>query len=69
VIWERTARELQPHEASHQQNGTYASSSAITDGQHVYAWFESQGMYVYDVDGKPVWQKDLGDKSRKKARQ
>jgi outer membrane protein assembly factor BamB len=62
VIWERTARELQPHEASHQQNGTYASSSAITDGQHVYAWFESQGMYVYDMDGKLIWEKDLGDK-------
>jgi len=62
TIWERTARELQPHEATHGENGTYASSSAITDGKHVYAWFESQGMYVYDMDGKPVWQKDLGDK-------
>ena len=41
----------QPHEASHQDNGTYASSSAITDGRRVYAWFESQGMYVYDMDG------------------
>jgi len=62
TIWERTAREELPHEASHQENGTYASSSAITDGQRVYAWFESQGMYVYDMDGTPLWQKDLGDK-------
>jgi outer membrane protein assembly factor BamB len=62
TIWERTAREQRPHEASHQDNGTYASSSAITDGKRVYAWFESQGMYVYDMDGKPIWQKDLGDK-------
>src|SRR5262249_17453889 len=30
VVWERTAREEQPHEAAHQENGTYASSSAIT---------------------------------------
>jgi fermentation-respiration switch protein FrsA (DUF1100 family) len=51
TIWERTATEAKPHEASHQDNGTYASSSAITDGRRVYAWFESQGMYVYDMDG------------------
>ena len=63
TIWERTAREEQPHEASHQDNGTYASSSAITDGQRVYAWFESQGMYVYDMDGTLLWSKDLGDKT------
>ncbi len=62
TVWERTAREELPHEAAHGENGTYASSSAITDGQRVYAWFESQGMYVYDMDGKPLWQKDLGDK-------
>ena len=62
TVWERTAREEQPHEASHQDNGTYASSSAITDGQRVYAWFESQGMYVYDMDGTLLWSKDLGDK-------
>jgi outer membrane protein assembly factor BamB len=62
TVWERTAREEQPHEATHQDNGTYASSSAITDGQRVYAWFESQGMYVYDMDGTLLWSKDLGDK-------
>ena len=62
TIWERTAREQRPHEASHQDNGTYASSSAITDGRRVYAWFESQGMYVYDMDGTLLWDKDLGDK-------
>jgi outer membrane protein assembly factor BamB len=63
VVWERTAREARPHEATHQDNGTYASSSAITDGQHVFAWFESQGLYAYDVDGKLLWSKDLGDKN------
>jgi outer membrane protein assembly factor BamB len=62
TLWEQTAREELPHEASHGENGTYASSSAITDGQRVYAWFESQGMYVFDMDGKALWQKDLGDK-------
>jgi len=63
TVWERTAREEQPHEATHGENGTYASSSAITDGARVYAWFESLGMCVYDMDGKLLWSKDLGDKT------
>ena len=62
TLWERVAREELPHEATHGDNGTYASSSAITDGRRVFAWFESQGMYVYDMDGKLLWSKDLGDK-------
>jgi outer membrane protein assembly factor BamB len=62
VVWQRTAREEVPHEASHQDNGTWASASAITDGQHVIASFESRGIYCYDMNGTLVWQKDLGDK-------
>jgi outer membrane protein assembly factor BamB len=62
VVWERTAREETPHEASHQDNGTWASSSAITDGEHVVAYFESRGVHVYDMQGTKVWEKDLGDK-------
>ena len=62
VVWQQTAREAEPHEASHNDNGTWASSSAITDGEHVIAPFESQGIYAYDMNGKLVWQKDLGDK-------
>ncbi len=62
TIWERTAREVAPHEGSHPQWGTWASSSAMTDGQHVYAYFDSFGLYAYDMDGKLLWEKDLGDK-------
>jgi outer membrane protein assembly factor BamB len=62
LAWERTAREETPHEGSHQDNGTWASSSAITDGEHVIAYFESRGVHVYDMTGTKVWEKDLGDK-------
>jgi outer membrane protein assembly factor BamB len=63
TVWERVAREATPHEASHPDNGTWASSSAVTDGEHVIAFFESQGIYAYDMAGKLIWQKDLGDKT------
>jgi outer membrane protein assembly factor BamB len=62
TVWERVAREEEPHEAAHQDNGSWASSSAITDGQHVFAYFESRGLYAYDMSGKLVWQADFGDK-------
>lgn len=62
VIWERVAKEEAPHEAAHPQNGSWASSSAVTDGQHVIAYFESRGVFAYDMNGTLVWQKDLGDK-------
>ena len=61
VVWERTAREDRPHEPS-MKDGTWASSSAITDGQRVFAFFESSGLYAYDMDGTLIWQKHLGDK-------
>ena len=62
VAWERTAREHTPHEGAHAQWGTWASSSAITDGERVYAFFDSFGLYAYDMNGKLLWEKDLGDK-------
>ena len=62
VVWERVAKEETPHEASHPENGTWASASAATDGEHLIASFESRGYYAYDMNGKLVWEKDLGDK-------
>jgi outer membrane protein assembly factor BamB len=62
VVWQHTAREEQPHEGTHQDFGTMASPSALTDGEHVIVSFESRGLFAYDMNGRPVWQKDLGDK-------
>jgi outer membrane protein assembly factor BamB len=62
TIWERVAREQEPHEAAHTDNGTWASSSPVTDGERVYAYFESFGLYAYDMNGTLLWEKDLGDK-------
>jgi outer membrane protein assembly factor BamB len=62
TVWERTAREEEPHEGTHNQFGTYASSSAVTDGEILIASFESRGIYAYDLAGKQLWGVDLGDK-------
>ena len=62
TIWERIANEQEPHEAGHPSNSTWASSSPVTNGARVYAYFESFGLYAYDMDGTLMWEKDFGDK-------
>ncbi|HSE96641.1 MAG TPA: PQQ-binding-like beta-propeller repeat protein, partial [Blastocatellia bacterium] len=59
IIWERTAYEGVPKEKRHIKS-TYASSTPATDGRYVAAFFGSQGLYVYDMNGRQVWKKDLG---------
>src|SRR5205085_3309775 len=59
TLWQRVAREEVPHEG-HQQNNTYASASAVTDGHLVFAFFGSRGLHCYDVDGNLKWSKDFG---------
>jgi len=59
VAWQRTAFEGAPREKRHIKS-TYASSTPATDGRVVVAFFGSQGLYAYTVDGAPLWQKDLG---------
>jgi outer membrane protein assembly factor BamB len=59
TLWERVVREELPHEGTH-PTGTWASASAVTDGERVFAHFGSRGLYALDKDGKPLWEKDLG---------
>jgi outer membrane protein assembly factor BamB len=60
VLWQQVAREEVPHEGYRQGEGSFASSSGLTDGKRLYAYFGSRGLYCYDLDGKPQWDQDLG---------
>jgi len=59
VLWTKTAWKGIPKIARHPK-GSHAASTPATDGQHVAAFFGSEGLYVYDVAGKLLWKKDLG---------
>ena len=43
-----------------QQNNPYCAGTPATDGERIYACFNSAGVYAYDFDGKEVWHRDLG---------
>lgn len=59
IEWERVAHEGVPVEKRHIKS-TYASATPVTDGRVVVAWFGSQGVYAYDVNGRFRWKVDLG---------
>ncbi len=67
VVWERVAREAVPHEGHQEPNGTYASGSAVTDGEYLFAFFGSWGLYAYDMDGTLQWEIDLGTRFMRNA--
>ena len=58
-IWKRVVREAMPHQGHHNKGG-FASASPVTDGEHLFAYFGSQGLFCYDLDGELVWEKNLG---------
>ena len=58
-LWSHQAS-LGGKEKTHKMN-TYATASCATDGKHVAAFFGPGGLHVVDVDGKPLWHKDLGE--------
>ncbi|HEX8495383.1 MAG TPA: PQQ-binding-like beta-propeller repeat protein [Pyrinomonadaceae bacterium] len=59
ILWERTAHEGVPIDKRHIKS-TYANSTPATDGRIVVAWFGSQGVHAYDVNGRFLWKVDLG---------
>jgi outer membrane protein assembly factor BamB len=59
IVWERVAHEGEPRNKRHIKS-TYASSSPVTDGRIVVAWFGSEGVYAFDFDGTPRWTVDFG---------
>ena len=58
--WSHSPRTQLPHEGHHKDHG-FASASPVTDGKHLIVSFGSFGLYGYDLKGKRLWEKDLGD--------
>ncbi len=59
MVWERVAYEGPVQDSAHKK-ASFASSTPATDGKYVFAFFGSEGLYAYDVNGKQLWKQDLG---------
>ena len=59
VVWERVVKEARPRAGRHIK-ATHANTTLATDGSNLVAFFGSEGVHVYGLDGKPRWNRDLG---------
>jgi outer membrane protein assembly factor BamB len=59
IIWEKLAYKGVPAVKRHTK-ASQADPTPATDGKHVVAFFGSNGLYCYDMDGHLIWQKKFG---------
>jgi outer membrane protein assembly factor BamB len=54
VLWDRTAYEGPVHDGRHRRS-SFAGPTPTTDGTFVFAYFGPDGLYAFDMSGKPLW--------------
>ena len=59
IIWEKDANHGIPQVKRHPKS-SHANTTVATDGYHVVAFFGSEGLYCYNVDGELLWKRDFG---------
>ncbi len=59
ILWRTLATQGVPREKRHIK-ATYANSTPATDGKRLVAFFGSQGLFAFSMDGALLWSKDLG---------
>lgn len=59
ILWQKTSHSGVPQVKRHPK-ATHANSTPATDGNYVVAFFGSEGLYCYDMEGKLIWKKDFG---------
>ena len=66
TVWSKVAREELPHEGTH-RDGTWSANSPVTDGEMLYAYFGSRGLYAYDFEGDLKWEADFGNMTTRRG--
>lgn len=59
ILWERLAHKGVPAVKRHTK-ASQADCTPATDGKHLLAFFGSNGLYCYDLNGKLLWKKEFG---------
>ena len=59
INWQTIVKEELPAERTHEL-GSWASNSPITDGEFIYAFFGSRGLFCLDMKGKVKWERNFG---------
>lgn len=58
-VWQQIAHKGVPKVKRHTK-ATHANTTLATDGKRLVAFFGSEGLHAYSLDGRPLWKKDFG---------
>jgi outer membrane protein assembly factor BamB len=59
ILWEDSPVMAIPKIKRHPMS-SHANTSMVTDGKYAVAFFGSEGLFCYDMDGKLIWEKNFG---------
>jgi outer membrane protein assembly factor BamB len=59
ILWDKTAYTGVPKIKRHPK-ASHANSTPAVDDKRLVAFFGSEGLYCYDLDGNQIWKRDLG---------
>ncbi|MBM4032592.1 MAG: serine/threonine protein kinase [Planctomycetes bacterium] len=62
LLWSKAIPARMPEERTIREHG-YAANSVFTDGERAYAFLGTSGVFAYDLDGKQLWQANVGSKT------
>ncbi|TWU28946.1 outer membrane protein assembly factor BamB family protein [Novipirellula artificiosorum] len=62
IVWDKHIQPRLPESERVRDHG-YAAQTPATDGEHLYVFFGKTGVLKFDLNGKKLWQADVGDKT------
>ena len=68
ILWDQKVKAVQPEDTykGYITEHGYASNTPVSDGVRVFVHHGKSGVYAYDMNGKQLWQKDVGRDSSNK---
>lgn len=66
VLWQKDIKAALPEDPYSGIGVTahgYASHTPVSDGQNIFAFFGKSGVHAFDMDGKELWQAEVGKES------
>ena len=59
INWQTVVKREVPAERTHELS-SWASNSPVTDGENIFSFFGSRGLYCLDMKGNIKWERDFG---------
>ena len=65
IVWDKVTPAEMPEDEfrGYLTEHGYASSTPVTDGKHIFAFFGKSGVFAFDTDGNQEWKVNVGHES------